>query len=403
MSALGSVLSILDRPFDIMDTAVHTDASFFGSASRWPLTIANSVHLYHMVGGFSLSSADYFHHLMFIPTLGLSGQVFSWGAGANWQAFYISGLPGGIDYFLLGLIKVKMLEPMKEKRINANLNTWLRAPGILMTTILLFASLRAGVHLKPGQAPTSAPVWAIVMQLILPPYNALYYGKQAVANYAVHYMLHLLGEDDLIKKRIEERTSVTTGTQILAWKDALAVPQRGSQRATRASSRVHAARVARSLFICAVDRNCRRGKDRAAPPREVDLCGAWRRRAAAPVSIPLWAATRGLVFGRGELCIDARRSSPWPITATASAEMQRASSFPLGHGARRLPRRAGDAVPEEFVRPPPRPPRTTACGPSRPRRARWRLGCGAPASRPACSPTTSAAIWTRTRTSGRRS
>ena len=30
-SALGSVLSILDRPFDIMDTAVHTDASFFGS------------------------------------------------------------------------------------------------------------------------------------------------------------------------------------------------------------------------------------------------------------------------------------------------------------------------------------------------------------------------------------
>ena len=56
-SALGSVLSILDRPFDIMDTAVHTDASFFGSASRWPLTIVNSVHLYHMVGGFSLSAA----------------------------------------------------------------------------------------------------------------------------------------------------------------------------------------------------------------------------------------------------------------------------------------------------------------------------------------------------------
>ena len=71
-------------------------------------------------------------------------------------------------------------------------------------------------------------VVTVVMQLILPPYNALYYGKQAVANYAVHYMLHLLGEDDLIKKRIEERTSVTTGTQILAWKDALAVPQRGS-------------------------------------------------------------------------------------------------------------------------------------------------------------------------------
>ena len=101
-SALSSVLSILDRPFDIMDTAVHTDASFFGSASRWPLTIVNSVHLYHMVGGFSLSSADYFHHLMFIPTLGLSGQVFSWGAGANWQAFYISACRAASTTFCSG-------------------------------------------------------------------------------------------------------------------------------------------------------------------------------------------------------------------------------------------------------------------------------------------------------------
>ena len=40
-------------------------------------------------------------------------------------------------------------------------------------------------------------------------------------------MLTLLGED-VIKERIQERTSVTTGEQILAWKDHLAVPQRGS-------------------------------------------------------------------------------------------------------------------------------------------------------------------------------
>ena len=41
-------------------------------------------------------------------------------------------------------------------------------------------------------------------------------------------MLNLLGQDDLIKQRIEQRTSVTTGTEILSWKDALGVPQRGS-------------------------------------------------------------------------------------------------------------------------------------------------------------------------------
>ena len=38
------------------------------------------------------------------------------------------------------------------------------------------------------------PTWALALQLLLPPYNALYYGKQAVANYAVHYMLDLIGQ-----------------------------------------------------------------------------------------------------------------------------------------------------------------------------------------------------------------
>ena len=66
------------------------------------------------------------------------------------------------------------------------------------------------------------------IQLLLPLYNALYFNKQAVANYAVHYMLHLLGQDELIKRHIEQRISCTTGEMVMSWKDAVAVPQRGS-------------------------------------------------------------------------------------------------------------------------------------------------------------------------------
>ena len=52
---------------------------------------------------FKLSGAEMFHHLLFIPTLGFPGQLFNWGATGNFQAFFISGLPGGIDYFLLSI------------------------------------------------------------------------------------------------------------------------------------------------------------------------------------------------------------------------------------------------------------------------------------------------------------
>jgi len=220
IAAISSIRAVLDDPPHALDGSVHTDLSFFGAGSRWPLTIINSVHVYHMIGGFALSPADYFHHLLFIPTIAFPGQVFRWGALGNFQAFFISGLPGGIDYFLLGLQKVKLLDSLTEKRVNANLNTWVRTPGIICSTVLLYQALKLGYH--------QVPLWAAMLQLFLPPYNACYFGKQATANYAVHYMLHVLGQDELIKGRIEQRTSVTIGSEIMAWKDALGVPQRGS-------------------------------------------------------------------------------------------------------------------------------------------------------------------------------
>jgi len=75
-ASVGSCLAVLLDPVHAMDACAHPDTSFFGSGSHWPLTLINSVHVYHMVGGFKLSAADYFHHLLFIPTLGFPGQYY---------------------------------------------------------------------------------------------------------------------------------------------------------------------------------------------------------------------------------------------------------------------------------------------------------------------------------------
>mmetsp|Transcript_28721 Transcript_28721/g.73677 ORF Transcript_28721/g.73677 Transcript_28721/m.73677 type:complete len:294 (+) Transcript_28721:142-1023(+) len=220
-TALSSLHAVALDPVHALDGSMYKDTTLFGNASVWPLTIINSVHLYHMIGGFRLTGADYFHHMLFIPTLGFPGQVYRWGPLANFQAFFISGLPGGLDYLLLGLVKLGRVDHMLEKRVNANLNTWLRCPGILISGTLLYQALILGQHI--------VPLWAVCLQLVLPAYNALYFNKQAVANYSVHYMLNLLGQDELIRKHIEERTSWSTGNfQVMSWKDAVGVPQRGS-------------------------------------------------------------------------------------------------------------------------------------------------------------------------------
>ena len=44
----------------------------------------------------------------------------------------MNGLPGGIDYLLLILVKIGKIKSIEEKRINTYLNNYIRAPGILI-------------------------------------------------------------------------------------------------------------------------------------------------------------------------------------------------------------------------------------------------------------------------------
>merc|ERR1711935_516630 len=80
---------------------------------------------------------------------------------ANFQAFFISGMPGGIDYFLLGLLKLGLISPLCEKRVNSSLNVWLRVPGILLSTMLMCQAVLYGQH--------QVPLWACILQMVLAP------------------------------------------------------------------------------------------------------------------------------------------------------------------------------------------------------------------------------------------
>jgi len=220
-----AIWTVFSDPHDAMDFRIYHDTSPFGSASVWPLTVVNAVHIYHMVGGFGLTGADYFHHLLFIPLLGLPGQVFKWGAVEPAGACFISGCPGGVAYFMLGLQKLGMCSTLREKRWTANLNTWIRVPGILINSYTVYLAILYGNHVSP--------LWAAWLHVFLPPYNALYYNKQAIGNFAVHYMTHLLSQDDVVKEKMDEMklgefSSMVGASTLLTLKEAISVPQQGS-------------------------------------------------------------------------------------------------------------------------------------------------------------------------------
>jgi len=229
LTALIPLYTAFTDPYNAASAEKYSDDGIFAAGSAWPLTFVNAVHVYHMIGGFSLSSADYFHHLLFIPLLGFPGQVLSWGPAQAAGAFFISGLPGGLTYLMLAMVKLGWMNSIKEKRVTANLNSWVRVPGILITSFLVYQAAIYGNH--------SLNVWFMVPSMLLGPYNALYYNKQAVANFTVHYMTQLLGQDDVFKERLElfskkdmavkSNWQSPTSSAIMQWKEAIANPQRG--------------------------------------------------------------------------------------------------------------------------------------------------------------------------------
>jgi len=206
-TSIQSVIVVCKDPLNAMDSRVYNDESVFGNASPWPIYVVNTVHIYHMLAFSDLTSAEYFHHLMFIPSVGFLGQYYKWGALCNFLSFFISGLPGGLDYVMLCMVKHRVMNVMLQKRICAALNTWLRAPCITYECAIMWIAFIYG--------KSTVPSAACLIVAVLSWFNAQYYCKMSVTNYAI---THVLGH-------VEERISVTTGMSVPAWGKEAKKPQ----------------------------------------------------------------------------------------------------------------------------------------------------------------------------------
>lgn len=143
-----------------------------------PLALTVGLHLFHCVSNFrSLTAIDWAHHL--VSNMLVSGLCFPfvYGPLVNWACFFVCGLPGGIDYYLLFLVKIGRMEKLTEKKLNRMLNMWLRLPGIISFAPLAFVCWRVGRIQVPGAL--------LVLQAILNAFNAIYFADRVVANCAL--------------------------------------------------------------------------------------------------------------------------------------------------------------------------------------------------------------------------
>ena len=140
---------------------------------------AFSLHFYHLTCFVeALRVEDVVHHLLFGGGLGCFNFSLTWGRMTNLLIFFMTGLPGGIDYAMLVLVKSGHVARLTQKAICSNINTWLRVPGHVFTSSLMAICTWSDAT---GSLPYPSIVVGTVASLCL--LNGVYYGEQAVGTF----------------------------------------------------------------------------------------------------------------------------------------------------------------------------------------------------------------------------
>jgi len=97
------------------------------------------LHIYHMLL-YKLNKTDLVHHFIMCgicgPLIYYKNTIIS-----SLCLFFMSGLPGMIDYFTLFLVKIGKVSSIKQKNNYILISIWLRSPGCLFSVFLSIQGL----------------------------------------------------------------------------------------------------------------------------------------------------------------------------------------------------------------------------------------------------------------------
>lgn len=185
---LGNALIVAGSIGDVIYTIRNPISAVQGETWPHPLYVVSAMHAYHMLAFRNLTLVDIIHHVLMCGIAGPVALFFSPGPVVNYLLFFLSGLPGGADYVMLVLVKMGYIRSITEKRINAQINLYLRAPGILNGIFVLWANHM--VH--PNMFSPMQQAFGILCVGLLA-WNAQYFCSRVVGNLAVR-TFQLAGE-----------------------------------------------------------------------------------------------------------------------------------------------------------------------------------------------------------------
>jgi hypothetical protein len=170
VSSASDTLAVLQDPI----------GAALGACNMLPSYMMPCLFSYHLGVFRNVPREEWEHHLLFGAGLTGPGLGYCVGPVQNAVAFFMCGLPGGIDYGMLAAVKEGLLAASTEKVWNARIQVWCRSPGILLASYALYLISRHSTSVK---VPVRAlPLASLAFALCA--FNGQYYMQKVVANTA---------------------------------------------------------------------------------------------------------------------------------------------------------------------------------------------------------------------------
>ena len=144
--------------------------------------LISALHLYHILWYYNnLRKDDWIHHILMIgiviPLTYMSpiGYYNMIGHGI----FFLTGLPGAIDYLLLFLVRNNIIHRNIEKTVNCLLNQWIRCPGCISNCTLILYNYNT----LESSRNDYYELFSIYLIVIIIYWNGVYFMNQVVDDY----------------------------------------------------------------------------------------------------------------------------------------------------------------------------------------------------------------------------
>jgi hypothetical protein len=171
---LEDAINCLKNPINSLDTKyIYSGILTTGCAT--------GLHIYHIINFKIKGLEEILHHLISAITVPLIGIYSPYGRTLPLCNIIMCGIPGGIDYFLLFLLKYNIIRKITEKKLNRYLNLFIRYP---MMYLIYYIFLISFINSKYSYNFYTKILMftGITLHLL----NSAYYCDKVIGNYYIN-------------------------------------------------------------------------------------------------------------------------------------------------------------------------------------------------------------------------